>query len=87
MYNSYRKPNPIDLQLLKECGHPIGEWVWIRPNSSEWSGDWRNIKLMVVSVIWNATLTKWEFECIDENGTDCLQELNIDDVTKYNLWE
>lgn len=83
----YNLPRPIDLHLLKECGHPIGEWVWIRPNSSDWSGDWMNVRLMVVSIVWNYHTAEWEFSCIDEQGNDMLNELTLDDLSKYNMWE
>lgn len=82
-----RKPNANDLFLLKECGYSIGDWVWIRPNSSDWGGDWAHIKLMVVSVIWDHMTREWWFECIDEEENDELHELTMNDLTKYNMWE
>lgn len=89
MYSSYNnKPKPIDLHILKECGYNIGDSVFIRPNSSDWSGDWRNVELMVVAINWNSNSKRgWSFTCIPEDESDVLHDLDMDDLTRYNFWE
>lgn len=83
-------PNPNDLFLLKECGYAIGDSVWIRPNSSDWSGDWSSLELTVIGVRWNTRIREWQFDCcpIDESDDiNVLYELDMDDLTRFNLWE
>jgi len=84
------KPNPNDLYLLKECGYSIGDSVWIRPNSSDWSGDWRNEELMVIGVRWNTRKREWEFDCVPLKETDAngvLWELDMSHLVRFNFWE
>lgn len=83
----FQQPKPNDLLLLKDCGYSVGDSVWIRPNSSDWSGDWRNVELMVVSVNWNYIKREWEFTCIPKDEQDILHELALDDLIRYNIWE
>lgn len=86
----FSKPSKNDLFLLKECGYSIGDSVWIRPNSSDWSGDWRNVELTIIGVSWNTSRKNWEFTALPldaSDNCDVLYELDLDDLTRFNLWE
>lgn len=83
----FNKPRPVDLHILKECGYSIGDSVWIRPNSSDWCYDWRNVEFMVIGVNWNYKVGDWEFTIIDKEEVDILYELDLNVLTRYNGWE